>query len=79
MFTPMATVQVQVRLPQELAKQIDKWIEQGKFVNRSDAIKVIVTFYNERERTRKFFEMLEKRTKEAKGRPERLVPLEKIR
>lgn len=79
MFTRMATVQVQVRLPQELAKQIDKWVEQGKFVNRSDAIKAIVTFYNERDRTRKFFEMLEKRTREAKGSPERLVPLEKIR
>ena len=75
----MATVQVQVRLPKELAKQIDRWIEEGKFINRSDAIKAIVSFYNERDKTRKFYEMLERRSREAREKPERLVPLEKIR
>jgi Arc/MetJ-type ribon-helix-helix transcriptional regulator len=74
----MATVQVQVRLPAELASQIDEWVKEGKFISRSDAIKAIVTFYNEREKTRKFFEMLEKRSKQARERPEKLVPLEKI-
>ena len=74
----MTTVQVQVRLPEELARQIDKWVQQGKFVNRSDAIKAIVSFYNERDKTRKFLELLEKRSREAKAKPERLVPLEKI-
>ncbi len=74
----MTTVQVQVRLPEELAKQIDKWVQQGKFVNRSDAIKAIVSFYNEQDKTRKFFELLERRGREAKEKPERLVPLEKI-
>ncbi len=78
MFT-MPTVQVQVRLPEELAKQIDRWIEEGKFVSRSEAVKAIVSFYNEREKTRKFYELLEKRSKEAKEEPESLVPLEKIR
>jgi Arc/MetJ-type ribon-helix-helix transcriptional regulator len=78
MFTKMTTVQVQVRLPVELAKQIDKWVGEGKFVSRSDAIKAIVAFYSERENTRKFYEMLEKRRKESSEHPERLVPLEKI-
>jgi Arc/MetJ-type ribon-helix-helix transcriptional regulator len=74
----MATVQVQVRLPEELARQLDKWVQEGKFVNRSDAIKAIVSLYTEREKTRKFYEMLEFRSEEAKERPERLVELEKI-
>jgi len=75
----MATVQVQVRLPEELAKRIDEWVKEGKFINRSDAVKAIVTFYNEREKTRKFLEMLERRSKEARERSNKLVPLEKIR
>jgi len=75
----MPTVQVQVRLPEELALQIDRWVQEGKFINRSDAIKAIVSFYNEREKTRKFYELLEERRKEARKRPEILVPLEKIR
>jgi len=75
----MATVQVQVRLPEELAKQIDKWIQEGRFVSRSQAIRAIVSFYNEMERTRKFFDLLEKRSREARQKPEKLVPLEKIR
>ncbi len=75
----MATVQVQVRLPKELAKQIDKWIEEGKFVNRSDAIKAIVSFSYERDKTLKFCELLERRSREAAKKPEKLVPLEKIR
>jgi Arc/MetJ-type ribon-helix-helix transcriptional regulator len=75
----MATVQVQVRLPEELARQIDKWIEEGKFISRSDAIKAIVSFYDEREKTRKFYSMLQKRSKDARKMPGKLVPLEKIR
>jgi Arc/MetJ-type ribon-helix-helix transcriptional regulator len=74
----MPTVQVQVRLPEELAKLIDKWVREGKFVNRSDAIKVIVSFYSERDKTHKFYEMLERRSREAKQKPEKLIPLEKI-
>jgi len=74
----MATVQVQVRLPEELARQLDKWVGEGKFVSRSEAIKAIVSLYAERENTRKFYEMLESRSKEAKEKPERLVPLEKL-
>jgi len=74
----MATVQVQVRLPEELAKQIDKWIQEGKFVNRSDAIKAIVSLYSEREKTREFYAMLERRSREAREKPEKLIPLEKL-
>ncbi len=74
----MTTVQVQVRLPEELARQLDKWVGEGKFVNRSEAIKAIVSLYTEREKTRKFYEMLEARSKEAREKPERLVPLKKI-
>ena len=62
----MATVQVQVRLPKELAKQIDKWVHEGKFINRSDAIKAIVSFYNERNKTRKFNELLERTSREVR-------------
>jgi Arc/MetJ-type ribon-helix-helix transcriptional regulator len=74
----MPTVQVQVRLPEELAKQIDRWVQEGKFINRSDAIKAIVSFYSERDKTRKFYELLERRSKEAREKPEKLIPLEKI-
>jgi Arc/MetJ-type ribon-helix-helix transcriptional regulator len=76
MFTGLTTVQV--RLPKELANQIDKWVQEGKFINRSDAIKAIVSFYNERDKTRKFYELLEKRSQEIAENPENLVPLEKI-
>ena len=33
---------------------------------------------NEREKTRKFVEMLEKRSRQAREKPEKLVPLETI-
>jgi len=74
----MATVQVQVRLPKLLAKQIDKWVSAGMFVSRSDAVKSIVSFYNEREKTQQFYRMLENRRSEALKHPEKLVPIEKI-
>lgn len=77
-YSVMATVQVQVRLPEELARQIDRWVDEGKFLNRSDAIKAIVTFYNEREKTRTFFAMLERRSEDAREKPEKLIPLETI-
>ena len=51
----MATTQVQVRIPREFVKEIDKWISEGRFASRSEAIKTIVAVYDERERTRKFY------------------------
>jgi len=70
--------QVQVRMPEKLVKVIDKWVAEGRFKSRSDAIKTIVALYEERERTREFYKMLVERSKEAKERPEILVPLEEI-
>jgi len=68
--------QVQLRLPQEMIAEIDNWVAEGKFRSRSDAIKTIISLYQEREKTRKFFELLNKRSEEAKKHPETLVPLE---
>ncbi len=71
----MAIVQVEVRLPSDLATEVDRWVAQGRFVSRSDAIKDILSFYPEREKTRTFYELLTKRSKEAKEKPDLLVPL----
>ena len=68
--------QVQVRVPEVLLETIDEWIEEGKFKSRSDAIRIVLTQYEERERTREFFKMLTDRSREAKEHPESLVPLE---
>ncbi|RJS87313.1 ribbon-helix-helix protein, CopG family [Candidatus Bathyarchaeota archaeon] len=70
--------QVQVRMPEKLVKEIDKWVAEGRFKSRSDAIKTIVALYEERERTREFYRMLVERSREAREKPEILVPLEEI-
>ncbi|MDH7477513.1 MAG: ribbon-helix-helix domain-containing protein [Candidatus Bathyarchaeota archaeon] len=70
--------QVQLRLPEKMLKEIDKWVAEGKFKSRSDAIKTILAFYEEREKTREFFKMLTKRSEEAKKHPESLIPLEEL-
>lgn len=72
----MTTVQVQVRIPKDLVKEIDNWVKEGKFASRSEAIKTIVALYEERERTRKFYQMLLERSKEGRARSEILTPLE---
>ena len=74
----MATTQVQVRIPEELVNELDKWIAEGRFSSRSEAVKTIVTLYKERERTRKFYEMLSKESDEAKKHPESLIPLKDV-
>jgi Arc/MetJ-type ribon-helix-helix transcriptional regulator len=74
----MATTQVQVRIPQELVEELDRWISEGRFSSRSEAIKTIVALYNEREHTRKFYQTLLKRSDEARRHPESLIPLEEI-
>lgn len=63
-------VQVQVRMPEGLVEEIDKWIKEGRFSSRSDAIKMIVTLFQERERTRAFYDILNGRSREAKEKPE---------
>ena len=78
MFTRMATTQVQVRIPEELVKELDRWIAEGKFSSRSEAVKTIVALYKERERTRKFYDELLKESEEARKHPEFLVPLKDV-
>jgi Arc/MetJ-type ribon-helix-helix transcriptional regulator len=68
--------QVQLRLSQKTLEEIDRWVTEGRFKSRSDAIKTIVSFYEEREKTREFFKMLVKRSEEAGKHPEALIPLE---
>ncbi|MDG6917762.1 MAG: ribbon-helix-helix protein, CopG family [Nitrososphaerota archaeon] len=74
----MTTTQVQVRIPEELVNEIDRWIAQGRFSSRSEAVKTIVTLYKERERTRKFYEMLSTESEEARKHPESLIPLKDV-
>ena len=70
--------QVQLRLPQKTIEEIDKWVAEGRFKNRSDAIKSIISHYQEREKTCNFFNKLLKRSEEAKQHPESLIPIEEI-
>jgi Arc/MetJ-type ribon-helix-helix transcriptional regulator len=70
--------QVQLRLSRETLEEIDRWVAEGRFKSRSDAIKTIISFYEEREKTREFFKMLMKRSEEVRKHPESLVPLEEL-
>ena len=70
--------QVQLRLPEKMLEDIDRWVAEGRFKSRSDAIKTILSFYEEREKTREFFKMLARRNEEAKKHPESLIPLEEL-
>ncbi|MBI4214697.1 hypothetical protein HY546_01755 [archaeon] len=72
-------VQVQLRIPDEMAHVIDSFIHIGRFRSRSEAIKSMVEAYQEREKTRAFLKMLTKRSKEAENNPERLIPLEAVK
>jgi len=40
--------QVQLRLPEKMVKEIDRWVAEGRFKSRSDAIKTILSIYQER-------------------------------
>ena len=70
--------QVRVRIPEKLLEEIDAWVAEGRFKSRSDAIKTIVSFYEEREKTRAFLQMLNDRREEAEKKPEELVPLDDV-
>jgi len=67
-------VQVQIRISEEDAKKIDEWVKKGKFRSRSDAIRNILMLYEEKEKTREFYMMLVKRSREA----EDFIPLDEI-
>jgi len=71
-------VQVQVRMPEKTVRDIDKWVAQGRFTSRSEAVKTIIALYQERERTRQFYKMLLKRSREAKEKPETLISLREV-
>ncbi|MDA8055114.1 MAG: ribbon-helix-helix domain-containing protein [Thermoplasmatales archaeon] len=73
----MSTTQVQVRLPDDMIEKMDAWISQGRFTSRSDAVKTILAVYEERELTRRFFEILETRSRESRKNPKRLIPLDR--
>jgi len=70
--------QVQVRMPGKLLEEVDRWVAEGRFKSRSDAIKTIVSLYEEREKTRSFYKILLERGREAEEKPETLIPLEEI-
>ena len=68
--------QIQVRVPDELIGQIDGWVNKKRFKSRSDAIREILTLYEEREKTRDFYSMIIEREKEVEEHPDILVPLD---
>ncbi len=70
--------QVQLRMPEQTVKDLDHWVKEGRFKNRSDAIKTIVAIYEDRQKTMAFAHMLLQRSAEAKRHPERLVRLEDV-
>ena len=68
--------QVQVRVTDKMIETLDEWVEEGKFKSRSDAIRSVLKLYEEREKTREFYNMLQERSEEAEENPEELIPLE---
>jgi Arc/MetJ-type ribon-helix-helix transcriptional regulator len=74
----MTTVQVQVRVPKKIVEEIDRWISEGRFATRSEAIKTILALHQETERTRKFYETLIERSEQARKQPKSLIPLGRI-
>ncbi len=67
--------QVQLKLPRKMIEEIDKWVEEGRYESRSDAIKTILSIHAEREKTKKFRAMLNERRAEAEKNQEILIPL----
>ena len=71
-------VQVQLRIPEESISEIDRWVSEGRFRSRSDAIRTILALYQEKEKTREFYKILVERSNEVKENPEILIPLEDL-
>ena len=69
-------IQIQLELPEKIVERIDQWVKEERFKDRSEAIRTIIALYEEKEKTREFYEMLTKRSKEAKEKPDILVPFE---
>jgi Arc/MetJ-type ribon-helix-helix transcriptional regulator len=70
--------QVQLRLSRETLEKLDRWVSEGKFKSRSDAVRTIIGFYEEQERTREFLKMLMKRSEQARKHPESPVSHEEV-
>ncbi|MBN2335480.1 hypothetical protein JXL21_07955 [Candidatus Bathyarchaeota archaeon] len=68
--------QVQLRLSRKTVEEIDRWVMEGRFNSRSDAITTIICLFEEREKTREFLTMLNKRSDEAEEYPETLILLD---
>ena len=68
--------QVQLRLPSSLVKMIDNLVAEGKYKNRSDAIRIMISNQIEFEKTRDFLSMLQSRSDEADKHPETLIPFD---
>jgi len=68
-------ISVNVRVPEAMVGSIDMLVKQGFFASRSDAIKMMIAYYQEKEKTREFLGMLAARSKEAREKPHKLVPL----
>jgi len=58
-----------------MIEEIDRGVEEGRFKNRSDAIKTIISLFEEKEKTREFLVILNARSEEAEKHPETLIPL----
>ena len=37
-------IEIEFDIPEEMLKTIDEWVEDGKFKNRKEAIKTILSF-----------------------------------
>ena len=61
-----------------MVKDIDGWVEEGRFKNRSDAVKTIISLYEDKMKTMEFLKMLVNRSKEAENNPEKLIPLDDL-
>ena len=59
---------VQLRVPEQMVEAIDKEISSGKFKSRSEAIKLIIYEYQEKQKTREFYRELDKRSIESKNK-----------
>ena len=68
-------ISVNVRVPEAMVDFIDVLVKQGFFASRSDAIKMMIAYYQEKEKTREFLGMLVARSKEARANPDMLVAL----
>ena len=68
-------VQVQLRVPKKMVKEIDSLIKKGHYKGRSDAIRAMISAYQEREKTRAFLSMLNEASKEAEKHPKRMIKL----